>query len=139
MAWGGGNPSFSPGPVSHSHAGPCTCGLFEMTESKPGAWRSPPSRFSSLQPHTARLQPRKCPGHSAQHSSSKHPAVHTGMPATVPDRAAPPTPRGLAETGERMGTEACRAAHGGLEPRLAALAPSHWPLPTLDLLPRKKQ
>lgn len=32
-----------------------------------------------------------------------------------------------------------RAAHGGLEPRLAALAPCNWPLPTLDLLPKKKQ
>lgn len=51
----------------------------------------------------------------------------------------PSHPRCLAETGEWVGTEACRAAHGGLEPRLAALAPSHWPLPTLDLLPRKKQ
>ena len=54
-------------------------------------------------------------------------------------QSCPSHPRGLAETGERMGTEACRAAHGGLELRLAALAPSHWPLPTLDLLPRKKQ
>ena len=49
-AQGRGDSSFSPWPVSHLHAVPCTCGLFKMTKSKPVAWRSPPTGSQPCSP-----------------------------------------------------------------------------------------
>lgn len=128
---------------------PTHSGLFKMTKSKPVAWRSPhpPQALSpAAQPEAASLCPhslspaQKAPSplgiaqllptpscsyqytcHCARHSCPSHP-VEVWL-RQVSGWAQKPA----------------RAAHGGLEPRLAVLAPSNWPLPTLDLLPRKKR
>lgn len=112
-----------------------------LTGSQPcmPAWSNEPLPTQPISRGCA-FQPRKRPGHPAQHRPSNHPAAHTSAPATVLNTAAPPSlwASGLRQAG-RWAHKPAQEAHGGLESRLAALAPPGCPLPALDPFPGKKR